>query len=575
MTTASTTYKKREYEKLIGKEINGRYDLESLLGFGGMGAVYKALQRNMQRRVALKLIPHGEPKAAARFKREALTISKLRHPNTVTVFDYGETADGMLFLAMEMLSGRTLGDVIKREAPLDPNRAVHIASQVCRSLSEAHDAGIIHRDIKPDNIFLIEVDDDENFAKVLDFGIAKSVQTEDEVTLTGEGRIIGTPRYMSPEQILAEEVDPRSDIYSLACIVFEMLCGTPPFDDTSTTKLMIAHAKESPPTLSERLTEEALSRIPGELEQVIRKALSKSPSERHSHIDVFRKELESAVEKLDSEPLPPGTGMRKAPPGAKRQPESSDLLDMHSSQSLDKLSQTRAAQKREPASAAPSESKDDGSRTRGLLIAGIIVLLLASVVGGYFAFVENDQSAQAGDVASNTDFEPMEPQPQPKATAAETQPDDEPTETLDFDESEPTTFKLEVLSAPTGASVYQGDKKWGETPFQRDLDVETGELELRFEKDGYVTRTRTIRVNVEPGGSQSVDVSLSKKRQQRRRPAARPTPKPTPKEQPEETSDEATAEKADKQEPKEPEETDTPKIDRLDDPTDPSVGRLK
>jgi serine/threonine-protein kinase len=581
MTTASQTYKKREYERLLGKEINGRYDLESLLGFGGMGAVYQALQRNMERRVALKLIPQGDPKTAARFKREALTISKLQHPNTVTVFDYGQTDDGMLFLAMEMLSGRTLGDVIKNEAPLDPKRAVHIASQVCRSLTEAHAAGIVHRDIKPENIFLIEVDDDSDFVKVLDFGIAKSLQAEDEVTLTGEGRIIGTPRYMSPEQILAEPVDRRSDIYSLACIVFEMLCGTPPFDDASTTKLMISHAKEPPPPLAERLTEGALSRIPGQLEEVVRRALSKSPTERQSQIETLRQELEHAVDELESAPLPPGTGMRQSPTGAKRQPESSDLLDMHSSQTLDRVSRTRAARQSVEAPQAPPEQGTEEEDNKNVyLIAGIVLLGLFILVGGYLAFTK-DSDTKADEAVADSATGSAEPAVDPAGADEETAPGADETEEMQFEDSEvaaPTTVGLEITSQPSGVTVYQGDVKWGETPLERDIEAGTQSVDLRFEKEGFKTRTRTLRVDVEAGGRQNVDVSLSPEdTPARRRPARRQVEKP--EKQPVETAERAEKSDADPTdeaagETDESSESDTPNVGRIGD-DDPSVGRLK
>ena len=278
---ASREHRHRLYKQLVGTTIAGRFKITNLLGFGGMGAVYEAVQRNMQRSIALKVIPSHDPTTTARFEREALTISQLHHPNTVTVFDYGKTDQGVLFLAMEMLSGQTLSDLIKARGVLTPNEAVHIATQVCRSLSEAHRANIVHRDIKPDNIFLIRVDEDPNFVKVLDFGIAKILKGEDDVNLTGVDRIIGTPKYMSPEQILAETVDHRSDIYSLGCIVFEMLCGTPPFQDSNTTKLMIAHAQQPPPTFAERLPNDALNRVPGPLEALPGyRRVSRRPADR-------------------------------------------------------------------------------------------------------------------------------------------------------------------------------------------------------------------------------------------------------------------------------------------------------
>lgn len=284
------------YEKMVGSSIAGqRFVITRLLGFGGMGAVYEATQTAMNRSVALKLIPTHDETAVKRFEREALTISQLRHPNTITVFDYGQAENGFLFLAMELLDGQTLSDVIKAEGPLHPRRAVHIASQICKSLNEAHKAGIVHRDIKPDNIILIRVDSDPDVVKVLDFGIAKAVMGEDDVNLTGDGRIIGTPRYMSPEQILGESVDHRSDVYSLGCILFEMLCGAPPFQQSTTTALMLAHAQETPPSFAQRLASNNLERVPHYLEDVVRKALEKAAVARPQSVEALRLELEDAM----------------------------------------------------------------------------------------------------------------------------------------------------------------------------------------------------------------------------------------------------------------------------------------
>ena len=297
-TNMSTARDQRRdlYDQLVGKPIAGnRFRITRLLGFGGMGAVYEALQLNMNRPVALKLIPTHDPTTVARFEREALTISQLRHPNTITVFDYGRTEEGFLFLSMELLHGQTLSEVVKSVGPLPPRRAIHIASQICRSLNEAHHAGIVHRDIKPDNIILITVDSDDSVVKVLDFGIAKAVMGDDDVQLTGDGRIIGTPRYMSPEQILAESLDHRSDIYSLGCIIFEMLTGVPPFQQSSTTALMISHTQDPPPAFAQRLSGPSLDKIPPYLEGVVRRALAKDPNDRPQTTEELRIELEEAM----------------------------------------------------------------------------------------------------------------------------------------------------------------------------------------------------------------------------------------------------------------------------------------
>ncbi len=297
MTNATREQKRMVFERMLGKVVAGKYRITGLLGFGGMGAVYEAVQSPMERKVALKLIPTYDTTAATRFEREATTVSKLTHPNTVTVFDYGQTDDGHLYLAMEHLTGYTLTDLVRAQGPLEPRRVVHIAAQICRSLNEAHRIGIIHRDIKPDNIFLIQVDRDPDYVKVLDFGIAKAVHGhhDEDVNLTAEGRIVGTPRYMSPEQILAQPMDHRADIYSLGCIIFEMICAGPPFTGTNTASLMISHAQQQPPSFLERLDSASVMRLPPGLESVVLRAMAKNPAARQPNTEALREELEQAL----------------------------------------------------------------------------------------------------------------------------------------------------------------------------------------------------------------------------------------------------------------------------------------
>lgn len=293
--SVTTEQRRLVFERMVGKVVAKKYTISGLLGFGGMGAVYEALQSPMERKVALKLIPTIDPTATIRFEREATTVSKLSHPNTVTVFDFGQTEDGHLYIAMEHLVGHTLTDLVRGQGPMAPERAVHITTQICRALGEAHRIGIMHRDIKPDNIFLINVDKDPDYVKVLDFGIAKAIHGEDSADLTADGRIIGTPRYMSPEQILATPIDHRADIYSLGCILFEMICGAPPFGGNNTAALMMSHAQQAPPSFAERLNNEQLSRLPAGLESVVQRSMAKNPSHRPQTTDALRKELEQAL----------------------------------------------------------------------------------------------------------------------------------------------------------------------------------------------------------------------------------------------------------------------------------------
>lgn len=502
--SASRTHRQRLYEQLVGTTIAGRFRIKALLGFGGMGAVYEAVQHNMQRSVALKVIPSHDPTTTARFEREALTISQLHHPNTVTVFDYGKTDQGVLFLAMEMLSGQTLSDLIKRRGVLTPNEAVHIATQVCRSLSEAHRANIVHRDVKPDNIFLIKVDEDPHFVKVLDFGIAKILQGEDHVELTGDGRIIGTPKYMSPEQILAETVDHRSDIYSLGCIVFEMLCGSPPFQDTNTTRLMIAHAQQPPPTFAERLPHDALNRIPGPLEAVVRRALSKSPDTRFRDIDEFRDALQTALDAtahhIRVAEIADVTQVQSAAAVSRELTDSQDLLSLYSSQTLNKLkpaalpgppapnpaehpasgihpqlasgvhSQPMAAPQLTHDGGAPEASKSGRTPLIAIVVAAVIVVGL-----GVFLLLKP---------TADNPQDPGEPAPLPAQPVA--QEAISPThEALQADlPPAPARVSVRVVSEPAGAQVYEEGRNVGRTPMTIHGD-DGSVLHYSFELKGY------------------------------------------------------------------------------------------
>ena len=572
---ASREHRQRLYEQLVGQSIGGRFKITSLLGFGGMGAVYQALQTNMQRDVALKVIPSHDPTTTARFKREALTISQLHHPNTVTVFDYGETDNGLLYLAMEMLSGHTLSELIEKVGPLSPNQAVHIAMQVCRSLSEAHESNIVHRDIKPDNIFLIEVDDDPNFVKVLDFGIAKIVRGEDNVDLTGTGRIIGTPKYMSPEQILAEAVDNRSDIYSLACILFEMLCGGPPFQESSTTKLMLAHAHQAPPTFSERLPNQARARIPGPLEQVVRRALSKSASQRQPTIDAFRDELEEALEATDHElrisqltadtQMHPATIEPTTTADRGELTDSSDLLAQHSSQTLAKLKPPTGLQPAPTADVEADEpaAQQGSSGSKGAIYAIVGALVLISGLGAYMFLQppEDNQppSPSPGDQPAVAATQP--PSAEPSAPAEAAPEKDKP---ADDEQAKPVAtaeVKVRILTEPDDADVFEQGRYIGKTPLI--MMVEPGAvLEYEFERDGY--HAKTDAYTVEAGGDepQVFEVDLEKKPAPRRTRRTRP-PRPKPQKRdpspaPEQQDDHEVADKADEKPEK----------------VKPSVGRL-
>src|SRR3989449_3268944 len=217
-------------DRLIGQVFDGKYRLDERLGGGGMGTVYRATHLLIDRPVAIKVLSQrfvGDETAQQRFRREARAAGHMQHSNAVTVTDFGTTEDGWLYIVMEMLEGRTLRDLLAREAPLDPARAVSFMLQACAAVGAAHDAKLIHRDLKPANIFIEQRPDLPAVAKVLDFGVAKFAVDEhddDYNTLTQVGAIIGTPRYMSPEQCAGTaSLTPAADVYSLGIIIYEML----------------------------------------------------------------------------------------------------------------------------------------------------------------------------------------------------------------------------------------------------------------------------------------------------------------------------------------------------------------
>lgn len=268
----------------------GQYRLTERLGAGGMGEVYLAEHQLLKRPCAIKLIRPSDAanaKALARFEREVRAIARLTHWNSVEIFDYGQTDDGTFYYAMEYLPGLSLQEVIERQGPLQPARAVHLLRQVCQALNEAHRAGLIHRDIKPSNIIASQRGGVCDVAKLVDFGLATSLDDFQEVKLTQEGAIAGSPFYIAPERFLEDdEPDARSDIYSLGGVAYFLLTGQPPFRGDVPLQIMIAHARE--PVVPPR---QILPDVPEDLEGVILKCLAKDPQQRYADAAALERAL--------------------------------------------------------------------------------------------------------------------------------------------------------------------------------------------------------------------------------------------------------------------------------------------
>jgi eukaryotic-like serine/threonine-protein kinase len=257
----------------------GRYRLEAQIGRGGMSEVWLAWDATLQRNVALKLLrtrDAPDPAVVRRFEQEAHAASKLSDPHTIRIFDFGASDDGIYYIAMEHLRGADLGVLVRNYGPMPIGRAVRFSVQACRSLIEAHDAGIIHRDIKPQNLFITRVGDDHDFLKLLDFGVARVIEGGEDAQLTSSGMLCGTPAYMAPEVCRGERADARSDVYALGGTLYFLLTGELPFEGASSGQLFLAHMTQPPLAPSVRRGEA----VPASLDRIVLRCLAKDPRHR-------------------------------------------------------------------------------------------------------------------------------------------------------------------------------------------------------------------------------------------------------------------------------------------------------
>src|SRR5215213_7078128 len=285
----------KDPDSLIGTTLADKYRIDARLNEGGMGTVYRGTHVLMDKTVAIKVLRPSlaaDEKIVARFSREARAASRITHPNAISVTDFGEDESGHVFLVMEFLSGRTLRNVIREEGPLSLARVVEITRQIGDALNAAHSEGVVHRDLKSDNIMLVDTMTGDH-AKVLDFGIAKINEPEGNVdtNLTAPNLVIGTPQYMSPEQCSQDsEIDSRSDIYSLGVILYEMLVGHVPFSGDSPTIVMMKHLQEPVPSILEERSD-----VPASVARVVARALAKVRDNRYQNVAELIEDLTIAA----------------------------------------------------------------------------------------------------------------------------------------------------------------------------------------------------------------------------------------------------------------------------------------
>ena len=359
-------------DSLIGQVIADRYQVLSLLGEGGMGRVYLAEHIRMGRKSAVKVMSPNlalSADAISRFNREAANASRINHPNVAQIYDFGETADGLLYLAMEFVEGETLRSVIEREGALTAPRAARITKQTADALGAAHHLGMVHRDLKPDNVMLARHHDGSEWVKVVDFGIAKTVQGSGESggsqTVTTAGVSLGTPEYMSPEQLAGERLDNRTDLYSLGLVLFNMLTADLPYPRVTSRETLVRRLTSKARTLSDVAPE---GDWPPALQAALDKALAPEPADRYLTVADFGRDVLAAT----SEMIDPDRTVRLTPIRAPRL-----------------VPRTR-----------PLEPRESPRARRGVFIAAGILTVLGALSAGAYVAVRSHSGASAKQLAA-------------------------------------------------------------------------------------------------------------------------------------------------------------------------------
>jgi len=309
-------------DPLIGQLIADRYQILSMIGEGGMGRVYVAEHVRMGRKSAVKVINPAlatTADAISRFNREAANACKINHPNVAQVYDFGEMADGTLYLAMEYIDGETLDRVVARDGPLPPLRAARITKEIADALFAAHHLGIVHRDLKPENVMIARHLDGSDWVKVVDFGIAKTIQRDGSgsQTVTTAGVSLGTPEYMSPEQLAGEKLDHRTDVYSLGLLLFNMLTGELPYPKLTSKETLVRRLTSRPSSLAEVRPDRPW---PAGLQQALDRAIAPEVSDRYDSVADFGREVLRAAESGATEPAAATTIVSNSPAPAAEAP---------------------------------------------------------------------------------------------------------------------------------------------------------------------------------------------------------------------------------------------------------------
>jgi serine/threonine protein kinase len=462
-----------EPDPLLGRVVNQRYRVLEQIGQGGMGRVYKAVQAPLDRVVALKVLGAGhdrDPNFYKRFFLEASVTAKLTHPNSITLYDYGRTEDGIFFIAMEYLNGRTLGAAMQQDGPLAQDRVIHVVQQISRALREAHGLGIIHRDLKPANVLLLRQHDDHDFVKVLDFGLVKFFSADAaDSEISNAGTFMGSPHYIAPEQARNQSPDQRCDIYSLGILVYQMLTGRVPFTAKAPVDIILQHLHEKPVPPSQVRPDLV---IHPELESVVLRCIAKAREDRFQSMDELLLALKHARAQI--------TGQTSAPPSFASSPL--DVLD-------------------EDVTETPEPARREPRRRRWVLGAAIAAgaVAVGAVVGLVVRSAQPQVVVRAEPplaVAASAPPSRADPSAPPQLSAA------------------PKTTLVSVSSNPDGAEVRDlADRLLGVTPMS--LRVPSDEpLRITLRRKGF----KPVTV-LDKARGEHISVAVTMKRDARAEPS--------------------------------------------------------
>lgn len=524
--------------QLLGQVLDGRYKIESVLGQGGMGMVFRATQTSVQRPVAVKTLNPSlaaAPQFFERFRREAELASRLRHPNVITIFDFGRSPDGTCYYVMELLEGESLKETVKRQGPMSLRRALSLVEQASQGLAHAHAEGCVHRDLKPHNIMVQQLSG-QDFVKVLDFGLVKALEAEEEEQLTSTGQVLGTPQYMPPEQAGGESVDQRSDLYSMAGVLYFCLTGSSPFGANTVRKALTASLTQAVPAVN---TKRQGAPVPAALDAFFKKALAPEKEDRHQNAQEFIDAMLDTVADLSSEELdamPSGgvsgasergnnsrsrssrqgsqSGIRSSRVGASptlgrgSTPSNVVVARTQGGGGATSSSPSRVRSQTSRSAPPPPPPEPEGMSTGKKVALVAVPLVLLGIGAAVVLGNQGGASAPATPVVVNV---PRDAAPTTAQVATGT-----------ADESSVLTVSLD--STPSGASIYEGEEMVGTTPTKLQLRRDKVHA-FSFRMPGHQDKELTLNLRRVAGDTQTANVVLEPVR------AAAPgrTPRPTPK----------------------------------------------